>query len=205
MLAPELRLKILDDIANHLSRTGPRDWEAIRARWPDLSRATFFRLVKAVRGRPAAPDRLKEARRELEERAAAATSEGDGKGSPLPMPPSADWLAKSGDVGRGQLDLMGQLRRLFDDAERLRTFSLSPDGKAVRNPLYFLQAASLSDKLVNTALRAWREIYDIQRMQNFYNAIIEEIAAESPDCAGRIMERLARINAEWGMGPEVAG
>jgi hypothetical protein len=200
MMPPDVRLKLMDDIAAHLASRGPREWETVRARWPEVSRATFFRLVKTFRDRPADPARLEEARRELAHRAAGEAEAGKAAaGSPLPAPPSPDWLAKNGDHGRGQLDLMGRLQRLFDDADRLRTFSLSPDGKGVRNPLYFVQSASLAEKLINTALRAWREVYDLQRTQDFYNAIIEEIAAESPDCAKRIMGRLARLDAEFGM------
>jgi hypothetical protein len=39
-----------------------------------------------------------------------------------------------------------------------------------------------------------RQIQDLVCVQNFFNAIVEEIAAEAPSTAHRIIERLRRLN-----------
>jgi hypothetical protein len=39
-----------------------------------------------------------------------------------------------------------------------------------------------------------RQIQDLGRTQKFFNAIVDEIAAEAPTVAHRIIERLRRLN-----------
>ena len=36
-------------IARHLELHGARDWNVVRERFPDISQATFWRYVKAIR------------------------------------------------------------------------------------------------------------------------------------------------------------
>jgi hypothetical protein len=65
--------------------------------------------------------------------------------------------------------------------------------------MFFGQSINIRDGLLNTALKATQTVHDLQRNQNFWDAVIEEIAAESPETARRIMVRLHRLNSELGM------
>lgn len=56
-------------IGDHLREVGPQGWDAVRERFPTVSRATFFRIVKEVREAPG-PELVKKAAKTIKKRAA---------------------------------------------------------------------------------------------------------------------------------------
>jgi hypothetical protein len=118
-------------------------------------------------------------------------------GEHLPAAPSPDYVGKPGAAGN--MDFMQRLESLYQDAETLRKFSMDDKTGRIKLPKYLTQSVSLRQKLLETALKAMQEVWDLRRMQAFYDSVLEEIAKESPEVAMRIMERLKKLNSEIGM------
>lgn len=102
---------------------------------------------------------------------------------------------------------MAEIHALYADAKKLRAYSVSqgvdPDtGEAVekiKNPAAFDKSIVRRADLLETAIKAVQEVWDLRTMQAFYETIIEEIGKESPEAQQRIMRRLADLNARAGM------
>ena len=54
---------------------------------------------------------------------------------------------------------------------------------------------------LETALRAAEAVWNLRRQQGFYDLVVQEIAAASPEVAQSIVERLAALDARTGMAP----
>ena len=88
---------------------------------------------------------------------------------------------------------------LLADADLLRSYALSTgqDGKLkVRVPRALVDAANMRRSLLQLALAQAEVAWSTERAATFYQTIIDEIGAESPDCQRRIMVRLQRVQGE---------
>ncbi|HEX5678714.1 MAG TPA: hypothetical protein VFX91_12180, partial [Alcanivorax sp.] len=179
-------------IADHLKKVGDEQWEALRKQFPNVPKATFYRWIKAVK------QLLGTDQQELTESARYALEASDH----LPVAPSPEYVAKTGANGKSNMDFMQRLDQLYGDAELLREFGVR-DGKVV-SPKFFGQSINLRRSLLETALKAMAEVWDLRQMQAFYDVVLDEIAKESPECAQRILDRLRDLNAETGMTYEMA-
>lgn len=96
------------------------------------------------------------------------------------------------------VELLTRLDVLFADSELLRAYSASVDPitKTVRikSPAMFFNSIKMRRDLLETAIAALREVWDLKNMLDFYDAIVAEVALESPECAARIMTRLNELN-----------
>lgn len=124
----------------------------------------------------------------------------------LPVAPPPEYILEKPVEARQGIDFMARLEHLYADAELLRAWSMSSvttaDGKTsekIKVPTFFSQSIKLRSDLLETAVRTIQQFYDLRRMQRFYDTILEEISAESPEVALRITERLAKLDAESGM------
>jgi hypothetical protein len=198
------RERAIADIEAHLAVHGASNWRPLREQYAHLSDASWWRYVKLAKEKVAAKPLFEEARQQLTERAARTTQEEKvaAAAACLPATPSPDFIAKAGEKGRVQLDLLQRFEELHADALLLREFATSPaenGSRKIRNPMFFHLSIKVRDDLLNTALKAAQAVYDLQRMQQFYDLIVEEIARENPECAQRIMERLQALNERAGI------
>jgi hypothetical protein len=192
--------EVILEIERHLMRVGEKDWREVRAKYPGVPESTFFRYVAEAKRKLADPQLVEEARQKLTERAAATPAEVKltAAAACLPVAPSPDFIAKSGPKGIVSIDLLEKFELLYADAVKLRDYSLNEEDK-IRNPLYFTQSITSRDRILNTALSAMRAIWDLRRMQNLYDAIIEEIGRVSPELQQAVVERLAELDARHGL------
>jgi hypothetical protein len=162
--------------------------------------AANWRLVAEAKAKTSDPAIISGARRKLEERSARSTQEEklEAVGACLPAAPSPAYIAKTGDVGMQNLDLLERFNQLWRDAEKLRDFSVTAEDK-VKNPIFFAASLNARDRLLRTALDVVREIHDLKRMEQFYQSVIDEVGKASPETAQAIMERLARLNERDGI------
>lgn len=124
----------------------------------------------------------------------------------LPAAPSPAYISARPVEARKGIDFMSRLEFLYDDAEKLRNWAVKQtenadgtQGEAIKNPTFFAQSIKLRSDLLENAVKTVQQFYNLQRMQRFYDTVLEEIAAESPEMAKRIIERLERLDAETGM------
>lgn len=179
-------------IAKHLKEVGDEQWEALRKKYSNVPKTTFYRWIKTTKNLMGTDSE------ELGDAALKALEASDH----LPAAPSPSYIAKEGANGRSNLDFMQRLDNLYADAELLRDYGLR-DGKLV-SPKFFSQSINLRRTLLETALKAMSEVWDLRQMQAFYDTVVEEVAKESPETAQRILERLRNLNAETGMTYEMA-
>jgi hypothetical protein len=191
---------VISDIETHLAQRGPQEWALVRARWPDVPEATWWRWVALAKRKIADAAILEGSRRKLAERAAATTAEEKAEivGANLPVAPSPDFLAKNGDQGVASLDLLAKFQELYDDSMLLRGYAVNAEGN-VKNPMIFRDSVALRDRLLQTALRAAEAVWNLRRQIEFYDLVVDEVAKASPEVAQAIMERLSVLNERTGM------
>lgn len=184
--------KAFVEIANHIKNVGDEGWEQLRKKYPKVPRSTWYRWVQSVK-RTLGTDK-----QDLDEAARVALEAADH----LPAAPSPSYVAKAGANAKSNMDFMQRLDQLYSDSEMLREFAVR-DGKVV-SPKFFGHSITLRRGLLETALKAMSEVWDLRQMQNFYDAVLDEVAKESPECAQRILDRLRTMNEEVGMTYESA-
>jgi hypothetical protein len=148
---------------------------------------------------------LADAKRRITERMAPPTTPEEaaiGVAATLPTLPSPDYLAKAGAAGSANFDLLSKFQQLFDDAMLLRDFASKTDAAgetSIKNPLFFDRSIGLRDRLINTALHTFQAIWDMRRQQEFFDILVAEVAAESPEVAACIIVRLRDASERYGM------
>jgi hypothetical protein len=157
-------------IRAHLRSHGPKGWATVRSRFTEVSDSTFWRSVRRIRAGPEALPSTGEARRRL---AAHVTSAVGIRPAPTSRRPV----------------LALQLQQLFDDVDLLRSFAMK-DGR-IKNPHLFNQAIVLRERAIVATVRCSEAVLQQEEAAGFFEALIDEVSAESPATARRIMVRLA--------------
>jgi hypothetical protein len=191
--AEELKAACLADIRDHYRQYGATRWKLVMVKHPEIDERHFWRLVKKVKeGLPDqeilrfAVKKAKHAAKRL-----------------VPAAPSPAMIAAGGAETERNIDFMMHLQELLADAEMIRTWSMTDmdeDGmRKIKNPMFFAKSISLRRELLETALRAMQEIWDLRKMSDFYNTIIDTISQADPATARLIMEKLDALNNERGL------
>jgi hypothetical protein len=122
-------------------------------------------------------------------------------GGILPATPSPAYMASKGAEAEASINFLGRINNLYEDAEKLRAYSLNAEGN-IKMPLFFSQSIKLRSDLLKTGIQTLQEIYDLRHMQGMYDAIVEAIGEASPDVQRHVIERLHRLNRERGISIE---
>lgn len=206
----------------HMAKHGQKDWKLLLDQFPDIHDQSKWRWLRQARNSTPAPDVISDARDKLV--AQVRRFPGTQRGSKLadkhlapevaqtiaadlPAAPSPAYIARSGDEGLRTIDFVAEIQSLYSDAKMLRAYAVKEKAdpetgevrEAIANPAAFDKSIARRAGLLETAIRAVQEVWDLQTMQRFYETVIEEIGQESPDCQRRIMVRLAELNQRTGM------
>lgn len=154
-----------------------------REQYPDVPRSTWYRYLKAAQASPID----------------VAVAQAKKASKHLPAAPSPAYIAEKPVEARKNIDMMSRLESLYADAEMLRAYAMTPDGERIRVPTFFAQSIKLRADLLETALKAVQEVWDLQRMQRFYDTILDEIGNVDPELQRRIVERLQELNEKMGL------
>lgn len=92
-------------------------------------------------------------------------------------------------------NFLEELETLRADVQLLRDFATKEGGRSVKLPTFFVQQLRAKFELTKLIIQHASVAYDHERQQRFYDSIIREIEAESPECARRIVVRLGRLRA----------
>ena len=182
-----LKAQVIQELRDAIKKYGMEAAPAlVRERYPDVAKPTWYRWLRHVQASPieVAIESAKKAAKHL------------------PSPPSPAYVLDRPVEARKNFNLMHQVERLASDAELLRSYSMKQTesgGEAIKIPTFFAQSINLRCNVIDMAVRLYQQVYDMRRMQNFYDACLDEIASESPEVAQRITERLAKLNGELGM------
>jgi hypothetical protein len=170
-------VKLTQAIELHLSAVGPRKWALIRAQFPEVSAATFWRKVKTVRQQVAnPPDAVAEQ-----------------KALPSTSPPLTDLEEIRSLIGHYSfLRQATRFRELLADADTLKTQSVNKDGK-ITNHTAYTKSIVIRERLVNSELDMLDRFWSIQNMEVFYDTMLETLEKVSPEYVRKLLDALKAL------------
>jgi hypothetical protein len=189
MIDQKTRAALKADIAAHLLTAGGANWSTVRDRYPTISAASFWRILREVKA------------------AQGAASSHDGEQTLMPpsaenSPPEIDlagtvmpWLR----CGLTPDRMFAEYERLLADAERLRAYSTDADGNIIR-PAAFLQSVKLRERLLNEIQAACRELPPLKAWKQMFQRLSDDLEEFDRDFAIRLNNMMKRFID--GMAPE---
>lgn len=203
-ITDEEKERCLKRIAEHLAIEGPRNWEPLLQEL-GISRPTLYRWleeVKGLAGSDQAPGLLRLAQKEIRKVVKPLEETVEEVKQHLPAVPSPNIVAAKGPAAVVHIDFMTRLEKLYQDTEMVREFAVTrdADGKEkIKNPVFFIASIKHRRDLLETALHSLQEVYDLNRMQQMFDAIVETIGKVDPELAQRVLEELRRLNNRYGI------
>lgn len=202
-------------VKRHMATVGSTNWNDVLDQFEDIPISTRWRWIREVKGADPSRPELVNAKAKIAQRIKKVGQtdrfkEMKGNGTQpiaehLPAAPSPNYIARTGEQGMQNLDFVAEIHQLYADAQMLRAYGIkmkpNENGEmveAIHNPAAFDKSIVRRASLLETAIKAVQEVWDLRTMQNFYQTIIEEIGKESPETQRRIMERLAELNSRQG-------
>lgn len=184
-------------ISKHLAKHGPNDWDKVRAKFPGVADSTWWRWVRDVRDAPASKEALASARKRMSALVRGEPDKISSLSAGLPAPPSAAAFAKNGTEAIAALDFFRAAAGLFEDAEKLRAYSLNSAGE-IKIPLFFEKSIKSRLDILGKAADLLERIYSIQEQQRFFKAIEEFVMDEPPDVQRRLVGKLRAVGSQIG-------
>lgn len=202
-------------VKRHMATVGSTNWNDVLDQFEDIPISTRWRWIREVKGADPSRPELVNAKAKIAQKIKKVGQtdrfkEMKASGTQpiaehLPAAPSPNYIARTGEQGMQNLDFVAEIHQLYADAQMLRAYGIkmkpNENGEmveAIHNPAAFDKSIVRRASLLETAIKAVQEVWDLRTMQNFYQTIIEEIGKESPETQRRIMERLAALNAKQG-------
>ena len=177
MIDDRIRAALKNDITARLLADGSKRWKEIQSKYPQVSSATFFRLVAQVKAERAEADELPaepatSSRESVAEISQQAPNQA-GRGAGLQGPVRADGL-------------VSEIALLFEDANLLRSYALDSQGK-VKFPNTFVESAKLRDRAIRVAFAMLADIYGVAAQAAYFDALTDAILASDPETQKRLM------------------
>lgn len=196
------RAKVRDALLEHIPVHGMANWAPLEAQFPDMPEHRFWGHISATMKAGLPADLVKSGI----SRAKAVKIAGDN----IPQAPAPEYMTRAGAKAERNIDFLRALADLHADAMLLRAFAMKVDEKtgeeSIKNPMVFDNSINRRLAIVERATKVMGEVWDLQRMREFYDMILEEIGQESPAALSRIVARLKDINTRYGFtvyaGPE---
>ena len=182
MVESERTAQIKDMIRQHLEAIGPKNWNSVRARCPEISDATFWRYAKSIReelGMGLGP-----------------------AGAPVPPVPSANAeRVLQAAAGPGFFDFYNvaqkvrQYEGLLAQAETMAAHARDHRGRIVNWRMY-AKAIALQDKLLWEQLQFMEVLQRTEAAEQFYKTVVRVVAATAPEVARKIMKDLYALKEQ---------
>jgi hypothetical protein len=93
-------------------------------------------------------------------------------------------------------NVLERLARVTEDVELLVKHAKTEDGK-VRNSRLLLSAAGELRKCLETSVKFYQAMREVENVDRLHATIVEEIRRESPEVAERILRRMRAVAAAW--------
>jgi hypothetical protein len=178
MIDERVRTALKNDIAAKLLAGGPKGWREIQSRYPQVSPATFFRLVGQVKAKRA---------EEADELYSEPPTGGEIIVSGISREVSK-WSSGGTErpISLSAEKLFAEIASLFDDANLLRNYALDSHGK-IKAPTAFVESVKLRDRAIRVAVGMFAEIHLANFADDFADAIFEAVAVVDLATAKQIM------------------
>ncbi len=203
--AIEGREEAIAAIREHLAAKGKDGVMEMReVRFPHVKLKTWYAWIEQAKKKPFTPQMFADAR------AALAASIDDPSildaAVSRVLPPAPATIADIGPAeARRSLNLINRHEQLWQDCLMVRAHSVKSDeGKETIKLLKaFMQSISMRSGILKNVMDALEKLWNMKRMQDFHDSVVEEIAKESPECAARILARLSALSESCGMTMDV--
>lgn len=211
------RAEFIAAAQRHMSTVGSTNWRDLLAHFPDVAEPTKWRWIRQAKEADVSRPELINAKAKIVQKVKKAggtdrqrearANKTEDIARHLPAAPSPAYIARTGEAGLQNLDFVAEIHALYADAQKLRAYAMKvradPETgemiEAINNPAAFDKSIVRRAALLETAIKAVQEVWDLRTMQAFYETVVEEIGKESPEVQRRIMERLAELNGRVGM------
>lgn len=203
------------ELRQHILLNGPGNWDAVRAQYPAVSRATFFRLVAEVRqameGEAVATGSVKEAQARIRAQRRPLSQTQAELQQHLPASPSPAVIA--GEAPRKvelAFDFMGYFQQIVADANAVRAkmFKRDAEGNIVHdaqgnpvvlNPVLLDRNIARRLGIIESWLKSQELIYNYERLRELYNLVIEAVGRADADTQAAIVAELRELNNKRGI------
>jgi hypothetical protein len=101
-------------------------------------------------------------------------------------------------IGMPTVNLIGKLGEIVANMDLLIAHSKDEKTGKVRNARLLLAASDRLRACLETAMKVYAAMRDVDQIDRLHAAILDEIAKESPHVAERILRRIDGIAAQWG-------
>ncbi len=192
----------------HLQLVGPRDWDKLQVEHPDVARSTIFRVIDEVRreilteAASDSPVALKEAQRRIKSLPENLQVIQQDTGRHIPCAPSPSIIADQRDRGVATLRILATIDQVLEDGNMLRAHAMSKaeDGtEKIKNAHLLVQSAKLRLDTTASYLNALAQAHSLERIQDLYRIVLEEVGKAAPEVQHAILLRLKAANDVHGM------
>lgn len=190
-------------IREHLATKGKDGVNDLRDKFfAHVPKGTWYNWVLQAKETPYSPEDMQKARDVL-----AATIEDPGlldREMSRVIPPAPATIAEIGpQEARRSLNLINRFEHLYQDCLMVRKHSVKVaaegGGEEIKLMRSFVQSITLRNGILNSVMAALEKLWNMQKMQEFHDAIIDEVRKESPECAARIVARITRLSESSGI------
>lgn len=204
----EQKAEIIAAIRQHLLLVGPRDYDQLMAKYPDLSRPTFFRYLKIAREQEEAkaaaesPGALRLAQQRIRSHVEPAEKTTAKIKAHLPAAPSPAVVAANPSDATRAFQFFAFFNQIVHDAELLRgtTVIKNDDGtEKVRNPAMLEKSMRGRLAILDTYLHSVETVYNMERIRELYDLVIEEVGKAAPDIQMAVLARLRELDNKRGL------
>lgn len=207
-MANDQKAQIKLAISQHLRLHGPTGWDDLRAKYPEVSRATFYRYIKDVKEEmeSAASERGTAELRTMQKRINRQTRTPEVTQRKIkahvPVSPSPAAIVGLGGGAEDVFNFMAHFNQLLGDTQMMRRASLTvtPEGEEkLKNPMLLDKSIGRRVDLIETWLRSQDMIWNFERMQELYHLIIDEVGKADPDTQQAILARIRALDNQRGL------
>lgn len=201
------KAEIIRAIRDHLHLVGPRDYDGLMAKHK-LSRPTFFRYLKEAREQEEAkaiseaPGALKLAQQRIHAAMPKAEKTTEKIKAHLPTAPSPAVVAADPGNSARAFQFFQFFNKIVGDAELLRGTAVvkNEDGtEKVRNPAMLEKSMRGRLAILDTYLHSVETVYNMERIRELYDLVIEEVGKASPDIQMAVLARLRELDNRRGL------
>lgn len=201
------KLAVKMAISEHLKLHGARDWDGLFDKYTNVSKASMWRWIKEVKDdlERATIDGgmdLKLMQKRIRSNASPERTQKELK-KHIPVAPSPAGLVGLGSENVGEVFIfLEQFNELVRDMKMLRKHAveLQADGEEkIKNPMLFDRSLGRRLELLETWLHSQDMVWNLERMQELYMMIIEEVGKVDANTQQAILSRIRTLNNKRGL------
>lgn len=207
--------QIIEACREHLMLGDGGDWQAVRQRFPDVPRSTFFRLaevarreIEAAAAKSSSPQALKNAQARIRRNIESPEVIQRKMRAHLPQAPSPAVVAEMPAETRDRVfDFMAYFHAVVRDADMMRAKAVRRETdeatgesrEVLANPMLMDNSIRRRLQIMETYFQSMDQLYNLERVQELYKLVIEEVGKADPAVQQQILVRLRELNNRRGL------